>query len=188
MLSLPRSFFQRPAPAVAHDLIGTLLLVSGVGGIVVEAEAYDHHDPASHSYRGPTARNAAMFGPAGHAYVYRSHGLHWCFDIVCGEKPLGSAVLVRALEPVRGLDLMRQRRGVADPRLLCAGPGRLTQALGITGALDGKPLDQPPFLISAGQAPPDVVSGPRIGLTRGGDTPWRFGWAGSAFLSRPFRP
>lgn len=187
MLPLKTSFFRRPAPEVAHDLIGTLLLVEGVGGIVVETEAYDHQDPASHSYRGRTLRNAAMFGPAGHAYVYRSHGLHWCLDIVCGAEPLGSAVLIRALEPLHGLDLMRQRRGLQDIRLLCAGPGRLAQALGITGALNGRPLDRPPFSIGAGQVPPDVVSGPRIGVARGAETPWRFGWAGSAFLSRPFR-
>ena len=173
---------------MAHDLIGTLLLVEGVGGVVVETEAYDRQDPASHSYRGRTARNAAMFGAAGHAYVYRSHGLHWCLDIVCGAEPQGSAVLIRALEPVHGLDLMRQRRGLTDPRLLCAGPGRLSQALGVTGALDGKPLNQPPFSILAGQAPPEVVAGPRIGVTHGRETPWRFGWGGSPFLSRPFRP
>lgn len=187
MLPIPLSFFQRPAPEVAHDLIGVLLLADGVGGIVVETEAYDHQDPASHSYRGRTARNATMFGPPGHAYVYRSHGLHWCLDIVCGAEPLGSAVLLRALQPLHGLDLMRQRRGLFEARLLCAGPGRLSQALGITGMLDGRPLDQPPFSVAAGQAPPEVVSGPRIGVTRGGETPWRFGWAGSAFLSRPFR-
>ncbi|MBC9175835.1 DNA-3-methyladenine glycosylase [Pseudoroseomonas ludipueritiae] len=188
MLLLPPAFFRRPAPEVARDLVGTLLLVEGVGGVVVETEAYDHQDPASHSYRGRTARNAAMFGPPGHAYVYRSHGLHWCLDIVCGPEPLGSAVLIRALEPRSGLDLMQQRRGLSDARLLCAGPGRLCQALGITGALNGQPLDQPPFSIHAGAAPPEVVSGSRIGVTRGGETPWRFGWAGSAFLSRPFRP
>jgi DNA-3-methyladenine glycosylase len=184
---LPPSFYRRPALEVARDLIGALLLVNGVGGIVVETEAYDHEDPASHSYRGRTARNAAMFGPAGHVYVYRSHGLHWCLDIVCGTDPSGSAVLIRALQPSHGLDLMRQRRGLEDLRLLCAGPGRLSQALGITGALDGLPLDRPPFSVSAGQTSPEVISGPRIGVTRGRETPWRFGWAGSRFLSRPFQ-
>lgn len=186
MVPLPLSFFQRPAPDVAHDLIGTLLLVDGVGGLVVEAEAYDHLDPASHSFRGRTARNATMFGPAGHAYVYRSHGIHWCLDLVCGAEPLGSAVLIRALEPRRGVEAMRQRRGMSDPRLLCAGPGRLCQALGITGAMNGAALDRPPFSIAADGVVPDVISGPRIGITRGREAPWRFGWAGSAFLSRAF--
>jgi DNA-3-methyladenine glycosylase len=185
---LPHPFFQRSAPEVAHDLIGVLLLVDGVGGLVVETEAYDHLDPASHSFRGRTARNAAMFGPAGHAYVYRSHGLHWCLDVVCGAEPLGSAVLIRALEPRHGAEVMRLRRGIPDPRLLCSGPGRLCQALGITGVMNGVPLDRPPFAISAGQVAPDVVSGRRVGITRGCETPWRFGWAGSAFLSRAFKP
>jgi DNA-3-methyladenine glycosylase len=183
---LPQGFFRRPAPAVARDLIGAMLLVDGVGGIVVETEAYEAQDPASHSFGGRSRRNASMFGPAGHAYVYRSHGLHWCLDLVCGTAPTGSAVLVRALQPVLGLEAMRQRRGLADPRRLCAGPGCLSQALGVTGRLDGRPLDQPPFLIQAGEPPPQVVSGTRIGVTRGGATPWRFGWAGSPFLSRRF--
>jgi DNA-3-methyladenine glycosylase len=169
---------------VAHDLIGVMLLVDGIGGIVVETEAYDPEDPASHSFGGRNRRNASMFGPAGHAYIYRSHGLHWCLDLVCGTVPAGSAVLVRALQPVQGLEAMRRRRGLTDLRRLCAGPGRLSQALGITGALDGKPLNEPPFLLHAGEPPPKVAAGVRIGVTRGGDTPWRFGWAGSPFLSR----
>jgi DNA-3-methyladenine glycosylase len=186
LASLPQAFFKRPAPDVARDLIGATLLVDGVGGIVVETEAYDHEDPASHSFGSRTKRNASMFGPAGHAYVYRSYGLHWCLNLVCGAEQLGSAVLIRALEPAMGIELMRQRRGVTEPRLLCSGPGRLCQALGVTGALDGKPLDRAPFSMEACGASVKVVSGRRIGITRGTETPWRFGLSGSAFLSRPF--
>ncbi|MFH5927175.1 DNA-3-methyladenine glycosylase [Roseomonas xinghualingensis] len=185
MASLPQSFFRRPAAEVARDLIGTTLLIDGIGGVVVETEAYDHEDPASHSFGGPTRRNASMFGPAGHAYVYRSYGLHWCLNFVCGAEPRGSAVLIRALEPAAGIEVMRQRRGVEKARLLCSGPGRLCQALGVTDAMDGLPLDRAPFALLPGQAV-DVVTGRRIGITRGAETPWRFGRAGSAFLSRRF--
>lgn len=183
--ALPRAFFARPAPDVARGLIGAILRVGAAGGIVVETEAYEACDPASHSARGPTPRNAAMFGPAGHAYVYRSYGLHWCLNAVCGAEPCGSAVLIRALEPVAGLALMRERRGVPDPRQLCRGPGRLCQALGVTGALNGHPLDQPPFAVEERPDEPDIAVGRRVGITRGVETPWRFGLAGSAFLSRP---
>ncbi len=152
---------------------------------MAETEAYDPTDPASHAFAGRTARNGAMFGPVGHVYVYRSYGLHWCLNLVCGVAP-GSAVLIRALEPRAGLDIMQTRRGLEDVRLLCGGPGRLCQALGITGAFDGLPLDQPPFWVGGRAEPVAVVAGPRIGITRGMETPWRFGAAGSRFLSRKF--
>ncbi|MCI0755850.1 DNA-3-methyladenine glycosylase [Teichococcus vastitatis] len=186
LTGISRAFFARPVFSVARDLIGTTLLVDGAGGLIVETEAYDHEDPASHSYGGRTARNASMFGPPGHAYVYRSYGLHWCLNFVCGTEPRGSAVLVRALQPLAGIELMQRRRGVTALKLLCSGPGRLSQALGITGALDGHPLREPPFSILAAQEEVPVISGPRIGISRGSETPWRFGLHGSAFLSRRF--
>lgn len=179
--------FAADAVEVAERLIGVTLWVDGVGGVIVETEAYDRRDPASHSFGGPTPRNASMFGPPGRAYVYRSYGLHWCLNIVCGEAGHGAAVLIRALEPTAGLQAMRERRGTDDARLLCAGPGRLCQALGVTRALDGLPLDAPPFRLLASPAPPTVLRGPRIGLTKAADVPWRFGLAGSRFLSRPLR-
>ena len=186
--ALPRAFFGREVVQVARDLVGARLLVEGVGGTVVETDAYDRGDPASHSHGGRTPRNAAMFGPAGHAYVYRSHGLHWCLNLVCGAEPLGSAVLIRALEPTAGLERMRTRRGTDDVRRLCAGPGRLCQALGVTGAHDGLALDGPPFRIEGRSGLVEIAAGPRIGVTRGADTPWRFDLAGSPFLSRRFAP
>ena len=184
--SLPPAFYARPAPEVARALIGMQLLVDGVGGNVVEAEAYDRDDPASHSFNGQTVRNAAMFGPPGRAYVYRSYGLHWCLNVVCGTAP-GSAVLIRALEPEHGLDLMRHRRGRVPDRDLCRGPGRLCQALAITGSMNGWPLNTLPFTILDKTAPTEVVTGPRIGITQGAGTLWRFGLAGSRFLSRPMQ-
>ncbi|PSC03518.1 DNA-3-methyladenine glycosylase [Alsobacter soli] len=180
-------YFARDAASLAHDLIGATLLFHGVGGVIVETEAYDQEDPASHSFRGPTPRNAAMFGPAGHAYVYRSYGVHWCFNIVCGPGPTGQAVLVRALEPTQGLAAMQGRRGLADPRLLCAGPGRLCQALGLSREHDGLPLTRPPFHLLPAHGRPPVLAGPRIGITKGVETPWRFALAGSPYLSRPAR-
>ncbi|MGI4858834.1 MAG: DNA-3-methyladenine glycosylase [Janthinobacterium lividum] len=185
--------FSAAADVVARALIGATLYVDGVGGRIVETEAYDREDPASHSFSGPTPRNAAMFGPPGHAYVYRSYGIHWCLNVVCREAGHGAGVLIRALEPLAGLERMAERRGLTDPRLLCAGPGRLGQALGITHALNGLALDAPPFDVAAaesgrtGDAAASVLVGPRIGITRAADVPWRFGLAGSRFLSRPFR-
>lgn len=181
-------YFHRDAVEVARDLVGATLLVDGVGGVIVETEAYTRDDPASHSFKGPTARNASMFGPAGRAYVYRSYGLHWCLNFVCGKSRTGGAVLVRALEPTKGLDLMRKRRGMEDGRLLCSGPGRLSQALGVEARHDGMPLDQPPFELHKGRAAVDVGAGPRIGISRAADQPWRFGLAGSPFLSRRLPP
>jgi DNA-3-methyladenine glycosylase len=179
-----RDFFARDVLAVAPALIGTTLLVDGVGGIVVEVEAYEPEDPASHGYRGRTPRNASMFGPPGHAYVYRSYGIHWCLNLVCEEEGRASAVLVRALEPTHGLDAMRARRGVDDPRLLCSGPGRLCQALGITRSHDGLALDEPPFALTERAGEIEVAAAPRVGITRAVERPWRFAVPGSRFLSR----
>lgn len=169
---------------VAADLIGWRVFMDGVGGRIVETEAYHPEDPASHSFAGPTARNGVMFGPPGHVYVYRIYGMHWCLNFVCGETP-GSAVLIRALEPTAGIEVMAERRGRADVRGLCSGPGKLCQALSVTNAHNGLALDQPPFELRNGN-PARIVSGPRIGITKAADTPWRFGEAGSGFLSRPF--
>jgi DNA-3-methyladenine glycosylase len=179
---LSREFFTRPVHEVAPELIGCTLLVDGVGGRIVEVEAYDPTDPASHSYRGVTARTRSMFGPPGHVYVYRSYGIHWCANLVCAG---ASAALVRALEPTHGLELMRTRRGTNDERLLCSGPGRLCEALGVAGEHDGLPIDVPPFALLDGAGPADVVRGPRVGITRAAELPWRYCERESRFLSRP---
>ena len=171
---------------VAPELVGAVLLVDGVGGVIVEVEAYDQDDPAAHGYRGPTPRTASMFGPPGHAYVYRSYGIHWCLNLVCAEKGRPEAALVRALEPIAGLEEMEARRGLSDARLLCSGPGRLCQALGITGGHDGLPLDEPPFELQARQGLVEIVTGRRIGITRAVEHPWRYGLADSRYLSRRF--
>ncbi len=186
-MTLGPEFFARSVHEVAPELIGCSLLVDGIGGPIVEVEAYDHEDPASHGFRGQTARNRSMFGPPGHAYVYRSYGIHWCLNLVCEEKDVAAAVLLRALEPAEGIALMRERRGVEDVRLLCAGPGRLCQALGVTGADDGARLDRPPFRLAPRRADVEIVAGPRVGITRAAEAPWRYGLAGSRFLSRSFR-
>jgi DNA-3-methyladenine glycosylase len=178
--------FDQPSVLVARALIGATLLVDGVGGVIVETEAYDQADAASHTFMGPTARNAAMFGPSGHAYVYRSYGIHWCLNFTCRLEGHGAGVLIRALEPRAGLDVMRERRGLSDERLLCSGPGRLGQALGITMAHYGLALDRPPFFVAAPDELSEVVVGPRIGLSKAVEEPWRFGLQGSRFLSKPF--
>jgi DNA-3-methyladenine glycosylase len=183
-----RAFFARSVHEVAEELIGAILLVDGVGGKIVELEAYQHEDPAAHGYRGLTKRNASMFGPPGHAYVYRSYGVHWCVNFVCEPEGVADAVLIRALEPTQGLDEMRRRRGLDGERLLCAGPGRLCQALAITREHDGLPLDRPPFRLEQRVETPQVVRGPRIGISRAAELPWRYGVAGSRYLSRPLRP
>jgi DNA-3-methyladenine glycosylase len=169
---------------VAPDLLGVTLLVDGVGGPIVEVEAYDREDPAAHGYRGKTARNASMFGPPGRAYVYRSYGLHWCLNFVCEEEGVASAVLIRALEPRHGLERMRARRRRDDPRLLCAGPGRLCEALGVTRAHDGLRLDQPPFALLERAETLEIAATPRVGITKAADWPWRYVVAGSPFVSR----
>jgi DNA-3-methyladenine glycosylase len=178
--------FAAPSSEIAARLIGATLLVDGVGGRIVETEAYDREDPASHSFAGPNPRNASMFGPPGRAYVYRSYGIHWCLNFVCREAGHGAGVLIRAIEPKAGLETMRERRCLTQERLLCAGPGRVCQALAITRAHDGLRLDRPPFRLLAADEPVDVVVGPRIGISKGRDVPWRFGLRGSRFLSRPF--
>lgn len=179
--------FTRPSPVVARSLIGALLTFDGVGGVVVETEAYDIDDPASHAFSGPTARNAPMFGPIGRAYVYRSYGLHWCLNLVCGPHP-GAAVLFRAVEPTEGIDRMIARRGLMDIRKLTAGPGRLCQALGIDIDQNNLLMTAPPFRLEPATETVPVIEGPRIGITKAIDLPWRYGLAGSRFLSRPFRP
>lgn len=185
---IPRSFFDRSVHEVAPELIGATFLFGGVGGTIVEVEAYHHTDPAAHSYVGRTKRNAIMFGPPGHAYVYRSYGVHWCVNFVCEAEESASAVLIRALAPTAGLSIMRKRRGLKDEHLLCSGPGRLCQALAITDAQNGWPLDAPPFVLRAAAQPEEIAVGPRIGITKAAEKPWRYGLRGSPFLSRPFRP
>ncbi|HZL61424.1 MAG TPA: DNA-3-methyladenine glycosylase [Pseudolabrys sp.] len=182
-----QSFFDRPVLKVAPELIGATLLVNGVGGRIVEVEAYHHTDPAAHSYRGPTPRNAVMFGPPGVAYVYRSYGIHWCLNFVCEEEGSASAVLIRALEPVAGIAAMRRRRGVADERALCSGPGKLCEALGVTSRHNGLPLDRAPFELREREATPEIAVGPRIGITKAIEHPWRYGLKESKFLSKPFK-
>jgi DNA-3-methyladenine glycosylase len=182
-----RTFFDRSVHQVAPELIGATLLVDGVGGVIVEVEAYHHTDPAAHSYTGRTERNAVMFGPPGTAYVYRSYGIHWCLNFVCEAKGSASAVLIRAIEPTTGLRLMRRRRGLSDERALCSGPGKLCQALGVSIRHNGLPLDRAPFELRARNARPEIVIGPRIGISKAVEQPWRYGLKGSRFLSKAFK-
>ena len=182
---ITREFFARSVHEVAPALIGTSFFANGVGGVIVEVEAYHHTDPAAHSFRGRTERNAVMFGPPGYVYVYRSYGIHWCVNFVCEAEGSASAVLIRALEPTRGIDVMRARRGMDAERLLCSGPGRLCQALAITNAANGLSLDRAPFELRARGAEVPVATGVRIGITKAADLPWRYVLAGSRFLSKP---
>jgi DNA-3-methyladenine glycosylase len=183
---LRRSFFERSVHHVAPDLIGATLRVDGIGGVIVEVEAYHHTDPAAHSYVGPTERNAVMFGPPGYAYVYRSYGIHWCLNFVCEPEGSASAVLIRAIEPTTGIPAMQRRRGLSDLRALCSGPGKLGEALGIDRTLNGLPLDRAPFELRGREAAPEIAIGPRIGISKAVELPWRYGVAGSPFLSKPF--
>ena len=187
MALIRRNFFARSVHLVAPDLIGAIFLCDGVGGRIVEVEAYHHTDPAAHSYNGPTERNAVMFGPPGFVYVYRSHGIHWCVNFVCEPEGSASAVLIRAVEPLEGLAKMKRRRGLSEERLLCSGPGRLTEAMAITHAHNGLALDRPPFRLYAREEEPEIATGVRIGLTKAADVPWRYGLKGSKFLSKPFK-
>jgi len=180
----PIAFFNREVTLVAREVLGAEFLVDGVGGLIAETEAYHPTEPASHSHRGKTERNASMFLGPGHVYVYRSYGIHWCFNFVCAD---ASAILIRAIEPTTGIERMAERRGLSNPRDLCSGPGKLGQALAVTRAHDGLMIDAPPFQFRPAATQRPVVIGPRIGITKAADLPWRFGIAGSAFLSKAFR-
>jgi DNA-3-methyladenine glycosylase len=180
----PASFFSREVTLVARDLLGAEFMVDGVGGLIAETEAYHPTEPASHAHRGRTERNSSMFLGPGHVYVYRSYGIHWCLNFVCSD---ASAVLIRAIEPTAGIEKMAERRGLANPRDLCSGPGKLAEALGVTRAHDGLLIDAAPFRFRLADSTRPVVIGPRIGITKAADLPWRFGIAGSAFLSKAFR-
>lgn len=182
---LTRDFFHRPVLKVARDLIGASLLVNGSGGRIVEVEAYHQSDPAAHSYGGLTERNAVMFGPPGYLYVYRSYGIHWCMNFVCEGEGSASAVLIRAIEPLEGLAAMRRRRRMEDERALCSGPGKLCEALAVTRAHNGMAIDRAPFALRLPDAPVGIVRGPRIGISKAVEKPWRFGLKGSRFLSKP---
>ena len=183
---LKKAFFARSVHEVAPELIGATFLFGDVGGVIVEVEAYHHTDPAAHSYRGPTPRNAVMFGPPGFAYVYRSYGIHWCVNFVCEAAGSASAVLIRAIEPTHGIAAMRRRRHLQEVRSLCSGPGKLTEAMGIAGNHNALPLDQPPIALFARFHKPDIVAGVRIGITKAVELPWRYGLRSSKFLSKPF--
>lgn len=178
---LKRRFFARQATEVAKSLVGVEITLNDAGGIIAETEAYLEDDPASHSFGGPRTRNLHMWSKPGTAYVYKIYGIHLCLNAVCLP---GSAVLIRALVPTRGIEAMQQRRGIDEPRLLCSGPGRLAQALGIGADHNGANMLQHPFHLAASAQMPDIAIGTRIGITKAADKPWRFGLKGSPFLSR----
>ena len=187
---LDETFFERSVHDVARDLIGCSLLFDGVGGPIVETESYERDDPACHAYVGLTQRTAPLFGPPGHAYVYRSYGIHACLNFVCQPEQEAAAVLIRALEPRWGLDEMRHRRSRLRARDLCSGPGKLTEALGIGLEMNRAPLTEAPFELrdrADGWRDARVATGPRIGITRAAELPWRFCAVGSEYLSRPIR-
>jgi DNA-3-methyladenine glycosylase len=183
---LTKRFFDRSVHEIAPELIGATILLDGVGGIIVEVEAYHYTEPAAHSFNGPTPRNQIMFGPPGFLYVYRSYGIHWCANFVCEEAGSASAVLLRALEPTHGIAAMRRRRGQEDERALCSGPGKLCEALGISNTHNTLPLDAAPIAIHARTIKPEVVTDVRIGITKAADLPWRYGLKGSRFVSKRF--
>jgi DNA-3-methyladenine glycosylase len=183
---LQRAFFDRSVHDAARDLVGCRLFFDGVGGTIVETESYERDDPACHAYAGLTDRTEVLFGPPGLAYVYLSYGIHSLLNFVCEPDGEAAAVLIRALEPTAGLEAMRERRGARGDGELCSGPGKLTEALGIGLELNGADLSRDPFLLLApAGAAPEVVTGPRIGITKAVERPWRFSAAGSRFVSRP---
>ena len=184
MTRIGESFFDRDVDIVARALIGTTFVVAGVGGVIVETESYDAGDPASHSFGMRRADwTATMFGPPGHAHVYKVYGVHWCLNFVCR---VASAVLIRAIEPTHGIQHMIKRRGTDKPELLCSGPGRLCEALAITKSLDGASLLRAPMSLTTRPNRLALVRGTRIGLTKGVEAERRFGLKGSTFLSKKF--
>ena len=187
---LDADFFDRSVHAVARDLIGCALLFDAVGGVIVEAESYERDDPACHAHVGLTDRTAPLFGPPGRAFVFLSYGVHSCLNFVCEPEGGAAAVLIRALEPRWGIEEMSRRRGRERARELCSGPGKLTEALGIGLEMNRAPVAEPPFELRArenGWLDVAVATGPRIGITRAAELPWRFCAAGSEYLSRPLR-
>jgi DNA-3-methyladenine glycosylase len=182
---LEQAFFDRSVLDVAHDLVGCELMVDGVGGVIVETEAYRADEPACHAYVGLTDRTAPLFGPPGHAYVYLSYGIHSLLNAVAEPEGSAAAVLIRALEPRHGIELMRERRGVEDVRMLCSGPGKLTEALGVGLEHNTSSLLDPPFVVRWAEEAEVVAVAPRIGITRAVELPWRYCAAGSPHLSRP---
>jgi DNA-3-methyladenine glycosylase len=190
VISLGEEFFARSVHDVARDLIGCELRFGGAGGVIVETESYEREDPACHAYVGLTPRTETLFGPPGRAYVYLSYGIHSLLNAVAEPEGSAAAVLIRALEPRYGIEEMRRRRRRAEPRELCSGPGKLTEALGIGLQSNGAPLTEAPFELrerSAQWRQVRIATGPRIGITRAADYPWRFCAAGNEYLSRPLR-